>query len=81
MFATCLGGLGFSQEFANLNKIKVKAIAGISDGVMLNDTLPGRHMFGLLSEPYTDMPEGSSTRPWAFEFTRFKPYNAEIREK
>lgn len=81
MFATCLGGLGFGQEFANLNKVKVKAIAGISDGVMLDDTLPGRHMFGLLSEPYKGMAEGTSTRPWAFEFKRFKPYNAEIRKQ
>ncbi|MFK3819267.1 RHS repeat-associated core domain-containing protein [Pseudomonas sp. NPDC089407] len=79
VLASCLSGLGFAQEFANINTIKVKAAPGKIDGAMIDDVIKGRSMFGLLSEPYEGMPKGSPDRPWAYEFERFTPQKAAIR--
>ncbi|WP_264313248.1 RHS repeat-associated core domain-containing protein [Pseudomonas putida] len=78
IFAACLGGYGesFGQKFSNQNNVKVSAIPGISDAVMVNGVEPGTFSFGLLSEPYKDMPETTPQRPWAYSFVDFTPQDA-----
>ncbi|MDD2135636.1 RHS repeat-associated core domain-containing protein [Pseudomonas kurunegalensis] len=78
IIASCLGGYGksFGQEFSNQNNVKVSAIPGISDAVMVDGVERGTFSFGLLSEPYKGMPEGTPQRPWAFSFVDFTPQNA-----
>ena len=78
IFASCLGGYGksFGQKFSNQNNVKVSAIPGISDAVMLDGVVTGTFSFGLLSQPYEGMLKGTPERPWAFSFVDFTPQNA-----
>lgn len=89
-FVTCMNGLPstggptFAQKFANLNKVKTDAYAGIIYSSITEYPSPGKFILGVLSEPFPGLfpdPHPNFTKfPRVYSETRFHPQKVrEIR--
>ncbi|MGE8060081.1 RHS repeat-associated core domain-containing protein [Pseudomonas sp. NPDC089547] len=90
-FVTCLTGLSssgrptFAQQFADLNRMKVDAYAGIIYSSITEYPRSGKFILGVLSEPFPGLfpdPHPNFTKfPRVYSETRFQPQKAKkIRE-